>query len=61
MKRVLWVVESYDDILGWQPSMESSFNRHYGLFKLSRWRKKWNGSGDKFRLVKYVPERRQRT
>ena len=57
--RHLWVVESWDDILGWRPACETGVTRKMGRNHLRDWRSKFRERTDKFRLVKYVPAERK--
>jgi len=55
MKRLLWVVEVWDDVLGWRPACETGITRRMGRSRLRVWKRKYHERTDRFRLVKYVP------
>lgn len=53
--RHLWVVEIWDDILGWRPATDAATTREMARGRLRWWKDKYCERTDKFRLVKYVP------
>jgi hypothetical protein len=55
-QRCLWVVEVWDDVMGWRPACETGISRNRGRMLLRGWKSKFHERTDKFRLVKYVPD-----
>ena len=53
--RRLWVVEVWDDVLGWRPAIKAAISREHGRINLRWWRSKYHDRTDKFRLVRYEP------
>ncbi len=55
MKRRLWVVECWDDVMGWRPAIEAELTKRSGMRRLRAWRERYFDRTDKFRLVPYEP------